>query len=162
MTRRKKPPPQQHKRQQLTDSSGWTHIIKGPPSIIDPKSTSTRLSHARKSTSTNYTLETYLDKFHNHYLPIWKSSTCFKSLSRIFEQEILPAQKNIRITQCVCLGLGSMTTGLESSSFELAALTSMLEILSTYLPISFPKYNTPISMKPPFPGPISPLHSNKS
>ena len=131
MTRRKKPPTQQHKRQQLTDSSGWTHIIRGPPSTIDPKSTGTRLLHARISNSTDYTLETYLDKFHNHYLPVWRSSTCFQQLSRIFEQEILPTQKNIKTTQCVCLGLGSMTAGSESSSFELAALMSVLEILST-------------------------------
>ncbi len=131
MTRRKKPPPQR-KIQQVTDSSGWTHVIKGPPGIINPGTTDKRLQYG-KSNETKYTLETYLDRFQKHYAPIWKESTCFKSLSNTFEQNILPAE-NITITQCICLGLGSMTTGSESSSYELAALISILEILSTHAP----------------------------
>ena len=141
MTRRKKPPPHP-KRQHITDSSGWTHVIKGPPSTIAHlKTTALRRSHETSPSSTNYSLETYLDKFHNHYLPTWKSSACFKHLSRMFEQETLSSagekkkkkKKKIKITQCVCLGLGSMTTGSESSSYELAALMSILEQLSTYM-----------------------------
>lgn len=128
MTRRKKPPPQR-KIQQVTDSSGWTHVIKGPSGIINPGTTYKRLQYG-KSTETKYTLETYLDKFREHYAPIWRESTCFKSLSNTFEQNILPAE-NITITQCICLGLGSMTTGSECSSYELAALITILEILST-------------------------------
>lgn len=127
MTRRKKPPPQR-KRQQITDSLGWTHVIKGPPGITDPKTTTKHLNDHGKLTSTNYTLETYLDKFRKHYAPTWRESDCFKNLSRIFEQDILPTP-NIPITQCICLGLGSMTAGSENSSYELAALISMLEIL---------------------------------
>lgn len=126
MTRRKKPPPQR-KLQQVTDSSGWTHVVKGPPGIINPRTTGVRLERG-KSSETKYTLETYLVKFREHYAPIWRESTCFKSLSRILEQAILPAE-NIIVTQCICLGLGSMTAGPESSSYELAALISILEIL---------------------------------
>ena len=127
MTRRKKPPPQR-KLQQITDSSGWTHVVKGPPGIISPRTTGLRLDNG-KSLETKFTLETYLDRFRNHYDPIWRESSCFKSLSRLFEQEILPAEN--RITQCICLGLGSMTAGSESSSYQLAALISILEILGT-------------------------------
>ena len=126
MTRRKKPPPQR-KIQQVTDSSGWTHVVKGPPGIINPETTGIRLEY-QKSTETRYTLETYLDKFRKHYAPIWRESTCFKSLARMIEQAILPAE-NIIITQCICLGLGSMTAGSENSSHQLAALISILEIL---------------------------------
>lgn len=135
MTRRKKPPPQHNKRRQITDSAGWTHVIKGPPATIDPTSTASHLQLRGKSpTETKYTLETYLDRFRNHYLPIWKGSTCFEKLSRILEREMLPssvAPKNddVVITRCVCLGLGSMTAGSESSSYELAALISILELL---------------------------------
>ena len=128
MTRRKKPPPQS-KIQHITDPSGWTHVIKGPPGIVDPKTTDVRLQLG-KATETKCTLETYLDRFRNHYTPIWRESSCSKSLTRIFEQDILPAE-NIIISQCICLGLGSMTAGSESSSYELAALLSMLEILGT-------------------------------
>ena len=130
MTRRKKPPPQR-KRQQVTDSSGWTHVIKGPPGITDPSTTNKRLDHGKR-TETKYILETYLDRFRTHYTPIWRESDCFKNLSRIFEQNILPTS-NIPITQCICLGLGSLTAGSENSSYELAALISMLEILGTVL-----------------------------
>lgn len=135
MTRRKKPPPQHSKRRQITDSAGWTHVIKGPPGTIHhPTSTASHLELGGKpTTETGYTLETYLDRFRNHYVPIWKGSPCFENLSRILEREMLPssaAQKNdVVVTRCVCLGLGSMTAGSESSSYELAALMSMLEIL---------------------------------
>lgn len=128
MTRRKKPPPQR-KLQQITDPSGWTHVIRGPPGIINSRTTDIRLELG-ESTDTKYTLETYLDRFRKHYLPTWRKSNCFKNLSRILDQDILPAE-NILITQCICLGLGSMTAGLESSSYELAALISILEILGT-------------------------------
>ncbi|CAD6566903.1 MAG: hypothetical protein ASARMPRED_000191 [Alectoria sarmentosa] len=126
MTRRKKPPPQR-KLQQISDSSGWTHVIKGPRGITSLQATGIRLEYG-KSTQTKYTLETYLDRLRKHYAPIWRESICFKSLSRMFEQDILPAQ-NVAVTQCICLGLGSMTTGSESSSYELAALISILGIL---------------------------------
>ncbi|KAL9138085.1 MAG: hypothetical protein Q9175_000695 [Cornicularia normoerica] len=126
MTRRKKPPPQR-KLQQITDPSGWTHVIRGPPGIINPRTTDIRLEHG-ETTDTKYTLETYLDRFRKHYLPTWRESNCFKNLSRILDRDILPAE-NILITQCICLGLGSMTAGSESSSYELAALISILEIL---------------------------------
>lgn len=136
MTRRKKPPPQHSKRRQITDSAGWTHVIKGPPGTIHhPTSTPSHLELGGKPiTETGYTLETYLDRFRSHYVPIWKGSSCFENLSRILERDMLPssaaAQKNdVVITRCVCLGLGSMTAGSESSSYELAALMSMLEIL---------------------------------
>lgn len=131
MTRRKRPPPQR-KLQQITDSSGWTHVIKGPPGTVNAGTTGIRLEDG-KSTGTKYTLEPYLDRFREHYAPIWQGSDCFKSLSRMFEQDILPAE-NILITQCVCLGLGSMTAGSESSSYELAALISILEMLGPGAP----------------------------
>lgn len=139
MTRRKKPTTSQHsKRRQITDSAGWTHIIKGPPGTIDPTTTASHLHQlgGKAATETKYTLETYLDRFRTHYVPIWKASSCFGNLSRILEREMLPssaavARKNddVVIARCVCLGLGSMTAGSESSSYELAALMSMLEIL---------------------------------
>ena len=128
MTRRKKAPPQR-KIRQITDSSGWTHVIKGPPGIINPQTTGAHLDYG-KSTEPEYTPETYLDRFRKHYAPIWRESDCFRRLSRIFEQDILPAE-NTPLTRCICLGLGSMTGGSESSSYELAALISILEILGT-------------------------------
>lgn len=151
MTRRKKPPPQS-KLQHITDDSGWTHVIKGRPGILDPTTTDIRLRHG-KATETKYTLDTYLDRFRNHYTPTWRESYCFKGLTRIFEQDILPAE-NILISQCICLGLGSMTAGSESSSYELAALLSILEILGINAreprrkPCSIPHDLSPLGGRP--------------
>lgn len=151
MPRRKKPPPQR-KLQQITDASGWTHVIKGPPGTRDLKITDLNPEYPTSKEAT-YTLETYLDRFRTHYTPSWKQSDCFKNLSRIFEQDILPSE-NIQITQCVCLGLGSMTAfGSENSSYELAALISMLEILGMVLMPQIQQHNlNAIPAKPEFTG----------
>lgn len=134
MTGKKKPTPQQ-KRQQVVDASGWTHIVKGRPSNSRTQH-SILASHQRSSSlDTSFTLETYLSKFRNHYFPRWRESSCFKGLERIFEENISVLRGGITITDCVCLGLGSMTSGLETPSFELAALMDMLEILGSFPPI---------------------------
>ena len=145
MTRSKKPPPQR-KVHQVTDSAGWTHVIKGPRGTIDPKATDIHLQHV-KSTETAYTLETYLDRFYQHHLPIWRASDCFRSLTRLLEQHVLTLG-NIAITRCICLGLGSLTAGSQSSSYELAALVSILEILGKVLTDTlFPNQPKPIINK---------------
>jgi hypothetical protein len=130
MTRKKKPLPQK-KRQQVVDASGWTHVIKAPNNKVGDQHSILVSQQRPSSSNTSFTLETYLDKFHNHYIPRWWESSCFKNLKRIFEQGVLLAEQT-KITNCVCLGLGSMTAGFETPSFELAALMSMLEMLSKF------------------------------
>lgn len=125
MTRKRKLPVQQ-KRQQVTDSSGWTHIVKGPKSDM---ATISQLPSQRLETS--LTVEVYASKFRMMYSPQWQESPCLQSLRRLFEHDILPAE-NITLSNCVCLGLGSLTVGTPTSSYELVALTSMLEMMSMY------------------------------
>lgn len=153
MIRRKKPP-QQRKVHQITDPSGWTHVTKGPPGIIDPSTIGIHLENG-KFAQPKYTQETYRDRLRTHYAPTWRASTCFGALSLILERDILPAG-NLVITQCVCLGLGSLTAGSESSSYELAALVSILEILGTLLLMPLekehkPQFSAPLSASTPLP-----------
>lgn len=137
MTRKKKPPPQS-KRHAVTDNSGWTHITKGPKSTIDTQHT-IRLLQQEKIRRESLSLEACSDKFEKYYTPKWRESSCFRNLESTLEQDVLSANNTITITRCVCLGLGSPTAGVEVSSWELAALISILEILgiTTNLKISY-------------------------
>lgn len=123
MARKRKPSARQ-KRQEVTDPSGWTHIVKGPQSTM--ASISTR---PFQRLETSFTVEDYSNQFQKLYTTHWQASPCLSSLKRVFEQDILTAQRII-LTKCVCLGLGSLTMGTPDSSYQLAALITMLEILS--------------------------------
>jgi len=125
MTRKKKVSAQE-KRQQVTDPSGWTHIVKGPKSNAASIS---QLPSQRLETS--LTVKDHATKFQTLYTPHWQRSACLQSLKRVFEQDILTAE-HITLTKCVCLGLGSLTVGTATSSYELAALVTMLELLSMH------------------------------
>lgn len=129
MTRKKKKPPPQQKRHQITDSSGWTHIIRGPTSSMSSPSSLMLLPTEKLETS--YTVEQYALNFWSKYSPHWRESSCFESLTRFFEYGFIDSSR-VAITKCVCLGLGSLTVGQRSSSYQLAALISMLEILGMY------------------------------
>lgn len=134
MTRKKKQPPQQ-KRQQVTDPSGWTYITKGPKNNM---TSIAQLSSQRLQTS--LTIEDYAKKFNSEYRPQWQESACLQSLTQVLEQHVLPA-RNVALTKCICLGLGSLLVGNPTSSYELAALISMLDILSKHSTTFFPDSN---------------------
>ncbi|KAL2044017.1 hypothetical protein N7G274_003538 [Stereocaulon virgatum] len=129
MTRKQKPAPQS-KRHAVTDDTGWTHITKGPKSTINTQRTK-RLLQQETIRREPLSLEPYSQKFKTHYTPRWRESSCFQKLKPILEDATRTGASNPRITQCVCLGLGSPTAGVEASSWELAALLSLLEILGT-------------------------------
>lgn len=131
---RKKKLPSQQKRQQVVDSQGWTHIIKGPNNHVSAQYANTALHRRLSNTNMSFTLETYLSKLQNHYIARWNESSCFNNLSRIFEQYISTIGTT-SIANCVCLGLGSITAGVETPGFELAALMSMLKILGKFVSI---------------------------
>ncbi len=127
MTRKKKQFPQQ-KRQQVMDSSGWTHIVKGAKNVM----TSVK-ALASNQHQTSFTVDSYANTFQTKYTPQWRESSCWQGLTCMIEREIL-ASENITLTKCVCLGLGSLTVGshTDTSSYELAALVSMLGLLGMY------------------------------
>lgn len=125
------------KRLQITDESGWTHITKGT------------VKQKRQPTSSNWsyllhteprpseipqgmTLREVVQSF-SKYTKIWKESLCLKNLETLLKDQVLVS--DVRMTKCVCLGLGSLTGGYdtEASYFELAALVSILEILGQHV-----------------------------
>ena len=128
MTRKKKRPPQS-KHHQVIDSSGWTHVVRGPKGSLD----SVRLSTVEPP---NTTVEAFTKNFQSKCLPLWQESSCLQSLHRLFEQSILP-RKDLTVNKIVCLGLGSLTAGGLTSCYEFAALLSILELLRELLFSSF-------------------------
>ena len=121
------------KRLEITDDSGWTHVTKGTLKQkhalqYAPSSTGhENLSPAAIPRGLN--IQDVPTAFEKH-MKIWKGSSCLQTLRIIFQNASLAS--NIRINNCVCLGLGTFTGGKfpETSFFELAALVSFLEILS--------------------------------
>ena len=130
-----KPPHSKSKRTRTTSPSGWTYITKGPtPHLPHSQTTALQQQHHQEQQST--TLEPHITRFKTYYLPQWQSSTCWTNLSLLFKDEIipsLPAQN--QITNCVCLGLGSLTTsnGTNSSTqaswWQISCLVSIIELL---------------------------------
>ena len=125
-----KKPPAQRKRQRVTDPSGWTHIRIGPkPSpggrnLLACQLTSLDLDDGSID-------PTQVTEKQRKYDRIWRKSESCRELRKILEQDILPSLREDHhrsITKCVCLGLGSFTSGRESSKYELAALTWILDI----------------------------------
>ncbi|KAL6718874.1 hypothetical protein ACLMJK_003108 [Lecanora helva] len=122
MTHRKQKTHQQ-KRQQFTDDSGWTHVVKGPKGSIN---NSTKPSS--NQVQDDSTVEKLAEALKSKYMPIWLESECLRRLIKLFEQSIL-TEAHVAITNCVCLGLGSFLTGHPTTFYELAALKSILDIL---------------------------------
>lgn len=119
----------QIKRLQVSDASGWTHIIRR----TTPKANSQEELRQEFDSMTildNISQKT-VSESHSKYTRCWVDSECCANLSTIIEQDIIPLE-NIEIKRCVCLGLGSLTSSRDSSKYELAALISILEILGTF------------------------------
>ena len=102
-------------------------MVRGPTNDI----ASARQLPPSERLATSLTAEAYADTFRTTFTPHWQQSLCLQRLTRIFEQQILTAD-NITLTKCVCLGLGSLTAGTPTSSYELAVLISVLQILGVY------------------------------
>ena len=58
-----------------------------------------------------------IEKKHKDYLDAWKDSPTYKKYSEIIGSKALK-QGNLKVTQCMCLGTGSFTTG-ESGKAQL-------------------------------------------
>ncbi|KAL8823101.1 MAG: hypothetical protein Q9191_006177, partial [Dirinaria sp. TL-2023a] len=128
-TSRRKPRGGQQKRLELTDSSGWTYITKGTSAQrhqLPPASGHTLPSPVPLGSSIVKVHHTY-----DRYLKAWRNSTCFTETVEILERILLTSER-VKIDRCVCLGLGSFTSGpaVEASMYELVALTSILDFLS--------------------------------
>ena len=135
---------QHRKRLELSDSSGWTHVVHGTkPRSVDKLELDKSLQSLKLDN--NLTLNELVQVFHR-ITAQWLQSTCHIKLQSLIREEILPAlqaedpkppnegkKKASRITKCVCLGLGSLSASVSASpKYELAALMSILDILASY------------------------------
>lgn len=110
----------------ISDSSGWTHVVRGQ-----------RIGHSRDGHQPILEAQPFPDGMtvpnlvekQKRYETIWRSSQCCNTLMLLLKNDIL-SSKNFHITQCICLGLGSISAGRASSNYELAALVVVLEILA--------------------------------
>ncbi|KAI4109431.1 MAG: hypothetical protein L6R37_000588 [Teloschistes peruensis] len=135
MTRKKRPAPKP-KRVEITDSDGWTHIIKGLKNTHltapSPSSNGTKIQPA--SIPSGQTL-TDLQETHAHYRSQWLPSPSHDQIRNLFVREILPslhgpaAHEKQRIDRCIILGLGSLSNGHRSSWWELVFLETVLFLL---------------------------------
>ncbi|KAL8665122.1 MAG: hypothetical protein Q9202_002522 [Teloschistes flavicans] len=134
MTRKKRTVPKP-KRVEITDSDGWTHIIKG---LKDAHLTASSLSHGIEvqptSIPSGQTL-TDLQKTHAQYRSQWLASPSHCQIRNLFVHETLPsiypsgAEEKQRIDRCIVLGLGSLSNGRRSSWWELVFLETVLSLL---------------------------------
>lgn len=124
---------EQQKRFRVTDASGWTHIIKGSRGQNHLRYTNLHVDGKPSEPPKDLTVDKVLEKFQK-YSQNWKDSVSFEDFQLILEEDVLASEK-CKITQCVCLGLGSFTSedGREASMHELAFLSTTLETLGSFI-----------------------------
>lgn len=118
------------KRIKVTDPSGWTHIIRGSKaqkkqSYIKP------MAHLKpQEVAANMTSVEKACMRLKGFTSDWEKSECREKMKEMMEEDVLMSDK-VNISNCVCLGLGSLTgvNGSKSSWYELVTLIWILEIL---------------------------------
>ena len=125
----------QVKTRHLTDSDGWTHVIRGPAQTSErfvSNSPYEAIHSGKVEIPDGFTLERAQEKY-NGCVRRWESSMCCKWLVNLFEQTIFKVG-TLHIDSCMVTGLGSFTksevTGNDSSFYQLAAFETLLRILS--------------------------------
>lgn len=119
----------QQKRLQVTDTAGWTHIVRGSQAQKHQKYLTPVDQLRPTQVAKGLTIENACDKF-ERYRKAWGESQHYEQLKAILDRQMLVAGMP-SINNCVCLGLGSLTgtSSDESSWYQLAILMSVLEIL---------------------------------
>lgn len=148
------------KRIKVTDESGWTHIIRGSKaqrkqSYIQPTMTPPHLLKPQE------VAEKYMNSVEKACIRLkgftsdWEESECREKMEEMMEKDVLNSDK-VKIGNCVCLGLGSLTgvNGSKSSWYELVTLIWILKILGKFLPIWYYTYKHTLQPIPPSSPPI--------
>ncbi|KAL8806353.1 MAG: hypothetical protein Q9182_001383 [Xanthomendoza sp. 2 TL-2023] len=164
---RTKAPSKHPKRHELTDPSGWTHIIRGLKTIHLSKPSLPTDPLQPSQVPQSQTL-THLQASHAKYREQWLSSPCYQHIRRLFTEEVLSSldpgngkEKTGRIDRCIVLGLGSLSNGRRSSWWELVFLETILSLLpSSSSSPSTPSANPSTSPDPTPQDPPSPRIKN--
>ena len=120
---------------QFEDSSGWTHVVRGPrlPSTEIPGRSSDVEKHMfdHFSACNRPSYQTLLARY-KAAKSKWRASTASMAFRALFEEKILP-REDIQITEAMCVGMGSLSTDrgtADRSMGELVAFEEWVEILS--------------------------------
>lgn len=122
----------QQKRLHVTDTAGWTHIVRGSQAQKNQKSLTPVDKLQPTQVAKGLTIQNACDKL-DRYRKAWGESQHHEQVQNILEHHVLVAGM-VSINRCVCLGLGSMTgTSSDDSSWhQLAILMSVLDILGWF------------------------------
>ena len=122
----------QQKRLQVTDTAGWTHIVRGSQAQKNQKNLTPVDKLQPTQVAKGLTIQNACDKL-ERYRKAWVESQHHEQVKRILERQVLVAG-SVSIDRCVCIGLGSMTgtSSDESSWYQLAILISVLEVLGWF------------------------------
>jgi hypothetical protein len=122
----------QQKRLQITDTAGWTHIVKGSQAQKKQKYLTPVDQPRPTQVPKGLTIQQACDTLERHRRTIGESKLHGQA------KDILECQSFLAelgpITRCVCLGLGSMTgaSSEDSSWCQLAFLLAVLKILGSF------------------------------
>ena len=122
----------QQKRLQVTDTEGWTHIVKGSQAQKNQKYLTPVDQLRPTQVPEGLTVQKACEKLEK-YCKAWGESKHNEQVKEILERQVsVPGM--VSINRCVCLGLGSMTgTSSDDTSWhQLAFLISLLEILGQF------------------------------
>ena len=126
------------KRRQIVDDDGWTHVTNGPTQTdFDLRVVLPVMCQQEEYQSTAKKGLT-LDKvktFANQVAQKWEATKTCKDIEKILVETVLHLD-SLKVDSCVCLALGSFTSDVFQgrpiiSMYQLAALESMLRVLST-------------------------------
>lgn len=122
----------QQKRLQVTDTAGWTHIVRGNQAQKNQKNFNPVDKLQPTQVAQGVTIQNAREKL-DRYCKAWGESQHLEQVKDILERQVLVAGM-VSINKCVCIGLGSMTgtSSDESSWYQLAILMSVLEILGWF------------------------------
>lgn len=122
----------QQKRLQITDTAGWTHIVKGSQAQKNQKHLTPTHEPRPTQVPKGLTVQKACDVL-ERYRNTWGECNRHAQVKDILQRQFF-VLGGVSITRCVCLGLGSMTgiSTEESSWYQLAFLISVLDILGLF------------------------------
>jgi len=143
----------QDKRRNVPGEDGWTHVARGPPAGF-PNPNSTDENRKRTFDVDEPRRGLTVENMQEHDVQIvarWEKTAMYAHLVRYFEHHILKLD-HLRITSCVCVGLGNLTTYFgrpDTCLTQLAALETMLNILGNFSPVPILGMNRTLTITRP-------------
>lgn len=103
---------------------GWGIVTSGPP-LSQPGHSGTASSHTFDPSTFEKGVTAY-----NQYRQTFRNSESWRKVKGFVEVILVPYISRLGLNKCICLGLGSLNSGLSRhSNFQLALLEALIETL---------------------------------